>query len=193
MRKRMSEERKGTGKVIYLRKDGQARKARLIQRMIAPSENDITAAAPSTAPGLRLVTFVLGDQEYALEVAEAVEVLKPRKLTAVPLVPGYIKGILSVRGEMVTVIDTKRRIGAGAYGEDDYGRILIASTNSQKVGFLVDRMTGVFETRQALTGADGSPKNGPAGAFIKGVVTFNGREISLLSIERLIEASVKVE
>src|SRR3990170_2848270 len=91
---------------------------------------------------LHIVSFFLGDVEYALEVTDAVEVLRPREVTEVPRTPEFIKGILSVRGEMVPVMDLKLRLGAGEAGQRS-GRILIASVEEIKAGFTVDRLAGV--------------------------------------------------
>ncbi|MBE7413919.1 MAG: chemotaxis protein CheW [Deltaproteobacteria bacterium] len=91
---------------------------------------------------INIISFFLGADEYAFEVSEAVEVLRPRQATEVPWTPAYIQGILSVRGEMVPVLDLKMRLGwegeRQAHGQDTH-----RCRGRPEGRLLVDRLSGV--------------------------------------------------
>ena len=135
----------------------------------------------------RVVSFFLDGTEYAFEVTEAFEVLKPGSLTTVPRTPEFIKGILSIRGEMIPVIDIKRRLGLVSQPGGDYSRsrILVAGTDSRKAGFLVDGVGGVKEFRKSSF-KPGGEKNG----FVKWSVSTGKGAISILDVERLLQMEV---
>lgn len=158
------------------------REALLRQRTIAPTEDNYSASLEHKAADeekLNILSFYLGGQEYAFEVADAVEVLRPRQVTEVPRTPAFIVGILSVRGEMVPIIDLKMRLGGPAVESKPSNRIIIVSVDDLKAGFLVDRLSGVKEVRakalDSLMTAPGLPEN-----FLKGVIEVNEKKIFLL-------------
>src|SRR5574337_293394 len=109
--------------------------------------NEAALRAPATAPEasegagqkaheeerLQIISFFLDGEEYAFEVADAVEVLRPRQMTEVPRTPDFIKGILSVRGEMVFVIDLKKRLNIGEAERGSVCRILITSLEQARL------------------------------------------------------------
>ncbi len=132
---------------------------------------------------LRLVSFFLNGDEYAFEISGAFEVIKPREVTEVPQVPDFIRGILSVRGEMLPVMDLKARLGI-ASPEDDYisKRILIAGGEECKAGFMVDGI-GAIKEFKAKSLKRLKRKQG----FLTGTVTSKGDAISLLDIDKLLD------
>lgn len=157
----------------------------------APAGADYARSLESRSLNLEkihIVSFHLLEDEYAFEVSDAVEVLKHGCLTAVPRTPAFIKGILSVRGDMVPIIDLKMRLGVGS-SEVPLGRILITSFDDLKVGFIVDRLSGVKEVPLNSIVLSNGMEDGPASLFVKGVISGNGKTVSILNLGRLIDIS----
>ena len=161
------------------------------QETAAPTEDNYAESLEHKSgeeEKLHIISFFLGDAQYALEVNDAVEVLRPREVTEVPRTPDFIRGILSVRGEMVPVIDLKLRLGVGRAG-DKPGRILIASVEELKAGFTVDRLAGVKEVPvSSLEPLSGDEQDDDA-PFLKGLIRIGDFTIRLLNARRLIEFS----
>lgn len=166
-------------------------KESLKQETIAPTE-DVYAESlgrdSADEEKLQIISFYLDDCEYAFEVTDTVEVLKPRQLTEVPRTPDFIKGILSVRGEMVPVIDLKKRLCMDSAGRLHGSRILIAAVEDLKVGFIVDRMTGVKAVPVRFIQSSADEKGADAG-FLKGMISTGNSQIRLLNIGRLADIS----
>ena len=160
------------------------------QDTVAPTEDNYEESLEQNSlegEKLQIVSFHLNSQEYAFEVTDAVEVLRPRTVTEVPRTPEFIKGILSVRGEMVPVIDLKKRLGIRLDGFNGAGRILIAAMDDLKAGFTVDRLAGVKEVpMQSVV-----PSTGPNQGFLKGVIHAGDDPILLLEISLLVDMSVR--
>ncbi len=135
---------------------------------------------------LQIISFFLDGEEYAFEVADAVEVLRPRQMTEVPRTPDFIKGILSVRGEMVFVMDLKRRLNIGEAESGRVCRILITSVEDLKAGFLVDRLSGVKDVPVSSIGP-AAHLGDKAAKFLKGLIAAKDRPIRLLDASKLID------
>lgn len=167
------------------------REALLRQQTIAPTEDNYSASLEHKAAEgekLNILSFYLGGQEYAFEVADAVEVLRPRQVTEVPRTPAFIAGILSVRGEMVPVIDLKMRLGGSAVESKPSNRIIIVSVDDLKAGFLVDRLSGVKEVSAKAIDSLIAVPDLPV-SFLKGVIEVNERKIILLDTAGLTDIS----
>ncbi len=167
-------------------KDGEGGEKKFVQASVAPTaENYLQSLehVADEAETLRIISFFLNGDEYAFEVGEAVEVIKPRPITEVPGVPDHILGLLSVRGEMVSVMDLKRRLELESQSCNKLlTRILVAGSEEERTGIMVDRMGGVMEL------SAGSVDRGEeTGGLFNGVVTTpKGSSIRLLDLDRLL-------
>lgn len=155
------------------------------QGMEAQTQENYGVERPAEEEGaIKIVSFFLDGEEYAFDVADAVEVLRPKNVTEVPRTPAFIKGILSVRGEMVPVICLKKLLGIKSPASDNGAgrmtRILLAGAEESKAGFSVDRIGGVKEYRVSLI------EETPGGGFIKGIIHLDGGVINILDINRLL-------
>jgi purine-binding chemotaxis protein CheW len=87
------------------------------------------------------LTFLLGKEEYAVPIEHVREVLKAPAITEVPRAPTHVLGVVTVRGEVVAVIDARARLGLG--GESSGARIVIVDAGEGPLGLLVDGVTSV--------------------------------------------------
>ena len=120
----------------------------------AESQELITAApvrpSLSDEPVREILTFALNGEAYGVPLTQVLEILGVRSITRVPRSPEDVVGVCTVRGELVTVIDTRRRLEPRAPRAQNRGRILVTSTlDGEKVGLLVDEVLGVQRFAQA--------------------------------------------
>ena len=107
--------------------------------------------------------FLLAGEKYAVRIALVGEILKPPPLTEVPRAPRYIKGIVSVRGRLVTVIDLRRRFRLTESPEDGKTRILLVDRGDEQIGLWVDEVLQVYRLADSeiespsVLGADQPP------------------------------------
>jgi purine-binding chemotaxis protein CheW len=88
------------------------------------------------------LTFLLGKEEYAVAIERVREVLRAPAITEVPRAPAHVLGVVTVRGEVVAVVDARGRLGLGG-GESAAGRIVIVDAGEGPLGLLVDAVTSV--------------------------------------------------
>ena len=94
----------------------------------------MTSAQGSDDPVLQWVTFRLDNETYGINVMQVQEVLRYTEIAPVPGAPSYVLGIINLRGNVVTVIDTRQRFGLETAAVSDNTRIVIIEADRQVVG-----------------------------------------------------------
>ncbi len=148
------------------------------------SAQDVQAMANAdTAP---YVTFSLAGETYAIDVLQVQEVLKVTEIAPVPGVPDYILGIINLRGNVVTVIDARRRMGLDDRESDEASRIVIIDVDNQNVGILVDSVSEVV--RISPDSVEPAPEvgNDDSSRFIQGVTSTEEGLTILVDLNRLL-------
>ncbi len=159
------------------------------------SEEDYIQGLSGTEKGLDVetvqwLTFLLGDEEYALSLDVVLELIKPRTYTDLPDVPEYVRGILSLRGEVVPVIDLRTRLKLGMSQEGSYQRIIVCEGEEQSIGLLVDRITQVVripkdEIEQAPLVVKDSDN------YVSGVGRYQGRMLIQLNPDEVLNIQIE--
>jgi purine-binding chemotaxis protein CheW len=94
--------------------------------------------------GDRVVVFQLGDEEYGLPVDTVEEVVRlPDTLTRVPKAPGFIEGVMNLRGQVLPIIDQRRRFGVTGVGTGRR-RVIVTRINGKLAGFAVDGVSEIL-------------------------------------------------
>ncbi|QKQ28251.1 chemotaxis protein CheW [Candidatus Reidiella endopervernicosa] len=128
-------------------------------------------------PISRWVTFRLADESYGIDVMQVREVLRNTEISPVPGAPGYVLGIINLRGNVVSIIDTRTRFGLPIHEADDSSRILILETADTVIGFLVDSVNDVAELNAADIEPAPDTGSGNTANYISGL---SNRESGLL-------------
>jgi len=153
-----------------------------VESAAAPAETEGAEAAVSVQE-LELLSFRLGQEEYAVMIDSVKEVLKIRDLTAVPNAPDYVLGVTSLRGPILPVIDLCKRLGLPPGTRDEKSRIIVVNLNDEEAGIVVDRVTGVVRTTaDAIRPAPETIEHGAE--FLRGIVRTGDKMYILLDIER---------
>ncbi len=138
-------------------------------------------------------TFRLGDEIYGINVMQIREVLRHTEITPVPGAPNYVLGIINLRGNVVTVIDTRKRFGLAPGDTDDQTRIVIVEVDSQVIGMLVDSVADVTYLKQSEIETTPNVGNEETSKFIQGVCNKDEELLILIELERMIDTSPVVD
>ncbi len=152
----------------------------------APSpEGEAAAVAPLQE--IEMLSFRLGDEEYAVMVDAVKEVLKIRDLTPVPNAPDYVLGVMALRGTVLPVIDLCRRLGLPPGKQDEKSRIIVVSVDDEDAGIHVDRVAGVV--RISPDAVRPTPETIEHGAeFLRGIARKEDKLYILLDTEKAVGA-----
>ncbi|MBK5962720.1 chemotaxis protein CheW [Thiocystis minor] len=132
------------------------------------------------------VTFSLEDETYAIDVLQVQEVLKLTEIAPVPGVPDYILGIINLRGDVVTVIDARRRMLLPERAPDDASRIVIIDVDNQNVGILVDSVAEVVRIPPNAVDPAPAVGNDQTSRFILGVSSTEEGLTILIDLNKLL-------
>ena len=140
-------------------------------------------------PILQWVTFRLENETYGINVMQVREVLRYSEIAPVPGAPSYVIGIINLRGNVVTVVDTRERFGLPSTDITDNTRIVILETDNQVVGILVDAVSEVVYLRQSEIESAPNVGNDENARYIQGVSHKNDELLILIEIKNLLTES----
>jgi purine-binding chemotaxis protein CheW len=146
------------------------------------------AAMRAEDPLLQWVTFRLDNETYGVNVMQVQEVLRMTEIAPVPGAPDYVLGIINLRGNVVTVIDTRKRFGLEPREVDDATRIVITEIEQQVIGMLVDAVAEVVDVRMSEIETAPSVGNDESSRFIQGVSSREGELLILVDLNKLLSA-----
>ncbi len=137
-------------------------------------------------PVIQFVTFRLKDETYGINVMQVQEVLRVTEIAPVPGAPGFVLGIINLRGNVVTVIDTRTRFGLPTTEVDDSSRIVIIESEEQVVGILVDSVAEVVELRQSEIDSAPNIGNEESSRYIQGVASRDEDLLIVVDLNKLL-------
>ena len=132
------------------------------------------------------VTFKLENETYGVNVMQVQEVLRYTEIAPVPGAPDYVLGIINLRGNVVTVIDTRLKFGLMPAEITDNSRIIIIEAEKQVVGILVDSVAEVVYLKASEI--DDAPSVGTeeSARFIQGVCNRKDDLLILVDLNKLL-------
>jgi purine-binding chemotaxis protein CheW len=135
---------------------------------------------------LQYVTFRLDDETYGINVMQIQEVLRYSEIAPVPGSPDYVLGIINLRGNVVTVIDTRRRFGLNDADITDSSRIVVMESADQVMGILVDSVAEVVYLKSSEIETAPNVGSEESARFIQGVCNKNGELIILVEFDKML-------
>ena len=138
---------------------------------------------------VQLVTFMLGEEEFGVPISQIQEIDRLGKVTKVPNAAQFIEGITNLRGEVIPVLDTRKRFELEAKPADDRTRIIIVDLGGTKTGLVVDSVREVLNlARKDIAPPPEAIGSGIDQQFISGIgkVDEGKRMIVLLDVERIL-------
>lgn len=132
------------------------------------------------------VTFKLENETYGINVMQVQEILRYSDIASVPGSPDYVVGIINLRGNVVTVIDTRSRFGLVPSEITDDSRIVIIESDKQVIGILVDSVAEVVYLKQS--DIEPAPHVGTeqSSQFIQGVTNREDGLLILVDLNKLL-------
>jgi purine-binding chemotaxis protein CheW len=138
---------------------------------------------------LQLVSFKLGQEEFAVDILIVNEIIRLMQITPVPHAPHFIEGVINLRGRVLPVVNFRKRFHMPEIGQTDKTRIIVMIWENQFVGFLVDSVSEVLRI-PANTVEEAPPVVAGVGAeYIEGVGKLDDRLLILLNMDFLFNNS----
>jgi purine-binding chemotaxis protein CheW len=151
----------------------------------------ITNGPVDHGPAMQYLTYSLGDEVFAMDIRAVREIIQYGAMTAVPLMPEFVRGVINLRGQVVPVIDLQSRLGRAKaqVGKKTCIIIFDASGNGEKVelGLMVDAVSEVIEIPNSHI--ESAPQFGASirREFIHGMGKVDGEFIVILEPDRALD------
>jgi len=141
----------------------------------------------SYSEGTRLITFILGEEKYGLNILKVRELISfPEGLTRIPGVPDYIIGMFNLRGLVIPVMDLREKFNMAGEERHEFSVIIIVEVDNKSIGITVDSVSDVIfvkeediqDTTELAVNVDTK--------FVKGVAKTKDEMVILLDIDFLL-------
>lgn len=107
------------------------------------TNDSISSILGSAVDGNQYLTFSVGEEEYAISILAVKEIIGLKKITKIPNLPNYVKGVINLRGSIIHVIDIRERFGMSIKDYDKFTVIIIVETTEKTLGMVVDQVQDV--------------------------------------------------
>jgi len=151
-----------------------------------------TAAAESDV--VQLTAFRVGNEEYVIDIMRVREIIRPLPVTKVQKGPRFVEGVINLRGEVIPVVDMRRRFDLSV---DEHGgrKIIIVTVESRIIGLIVDAVTEVVRVSRSSIRPAPRLLDIEQAPYFLGVCHYKGRTLLLLHVKHIIgsEGAIDVE
>jgi purine-binding chemotaxis protein CheW len=139
-----------------------------------------------------LATFFLSGEEYGVDVRVVQEIIRVSEITPVPRAPGFIKGVINLRGRVIPVVDLKRKLALGEVSEAArQSRIVVVKVRDRLVGLLVDGASQVLKVPVASVEAAPEEVVEIDANYLRGVAKLENRLIMLLDLTKVLSLELR--
>lgn len=135
---------------------------------------------------IQLVSFMLADEEYGVEVLKVREIIRMPAITKMPNTPTYVEGIINLRGKVIPIISMRRRFGLVESEYDSRTRIMVMDVAGGLNGFIVDGVSEVIRIQSGDIQPPPGMVSGNIGQdFITGVFNHQERLLIIMDVDRM--------
>jgi len=136
-----------------------------------------------------VLVFVLGREEYGVDILKVQEIRGYGKVTPIPGAPDYLKGVFNLRGIIVPVIDMRLKFGLKEATYDSLTVVIILRIGPRVIGVVVDGVSDVIDLAEKDVKAAPALGSVVDQVFLAGVATKDDRMVLLLDIEKFLSSS----
>jgi purine-binding chemotaxis protein CheW len=145
------------------------------------------------AAGGKFLTFFLSGEEYGIEILSVHEIIGMLPITGVPGTPGYICGIVNLRGKIIPIVDLRRKFGMESKEQTAETCIIVVHVQGVEVGIVVDRVSEVLRIDEKDIEPPPSFGKDVNTDFILGIGKSLAKVKILLNIDRVLSADQVVQ
>ena len=141
----------------------------------------------------QLVVFELANEYYGVDIHRVDGIIRIQTITAVPHAPEFVDGVTNLRGEILPVINLRRRFNMPEIEHTNNTRIVVSVMNGTKVGMIVDGVSEVLNINQDAIEPPSPMVTNVDTNFIEGIAKEKDRLIILVALGKVLSASEKVQ
>lgn len=141
----------------------------------------------------QLVVFELAKEIYGVDISQVQEIIRFQQITKVPKVPDFIEGVINLRGNVIPVIDLRKRFDFEQIDKTNATRIIVVEVEQYTVGMVVDAVSEVVRVNENSIEPPSNIIADIDSDYLSGVCKFNDKLIILLELSKVLTASQQAE
>jgi purine-binding chemotaxis protein CheW len=158
--------------------------------MARPETSREAAASASTS---KFVGFTLGKEEYAVDILKVKEIKLMLAITRVPKAPPFVEGVINLRGEIIPIIDLRKKLSLAISPQTEDSRIIVIELDERLVGIIVDSVSEVLELPDDKISPPPPIVAGIEAEYLRGVGRLGDRLLILLDLDKILTVQEKTD
>ena len=148
-------------------------------------DDEMTYTAKTFAEGRELIAFRIGGQEFCVNIMSVREIRGWTPATPMPHAPGYVLGVINLRGAVLPIIDLSLRLGMKAAEPTMRHVIIVAQVGARTVGLLVDAVSDILTVTDENLQPTPDIATDLEKSYARGILAIEGRMICMIELETL--------
>ncbi|HSO74416.1 MAG TPA: chemotaxis protein CheW [Blastocatellia bacterium] len=141
----------------------------------------------------QVVVFKVGAEEFAVDILLAKEVVVPREITPVPDAEEFVEGVMNLRGNLLPIIDLRKRLRARAATTMREQRIVVANIDDRMAGLIVDGASEVIRVTDEMIEPVPDVILEMGASYVEGIINVKNRFITLIDLRKALSVEVLSE
>ncbi len=142
---------------------------------------------------LQIVSFRIANEEYGINIQNVQEINRMVQITQVPNSPDFVEGVVNLRGNIIPIIELRKKLGLPRKEHDKNTRIIVAGVKDTTAGFIADAVSEVLRIPQELLEAPPEITAGVNSRYIKSVVKLENKLLILIDLEKILTGKEEYE
>ena len=134
----------------------------------------------------KYLTFQIASEDYGIEIYHVTEVVGLQKITSVPDMPEYVKGVINLRGQVIPVMDVRLRFNMEPKDYDDRTCVVVVNIKDTSIGLVVDEVREVMDIPPDRIEPPPRVSQSRGGRFIQGLGKVEDKVSILLNVDKLL-------
>jgi purine-binding chemotaxis protein CheW len=135
----------------------------------------------------QMVVFKLAGEQFGVRIIQVQEINRLSKITKVPRAPRFVEGVINLRGDVIPLIDLRKRFDIESKEHNEFTRVIVSDINNKKIGIIVDEVLEVLRIpANLLEQAPDIVQENEMQSFMDGIAKLDKRMIMLLNLENIL-------
>ncbi len=141
----------------------------------------------------QLISFAMSDEDYGVNIQTVKEVIRNRDINRLPKAPAFVKGVINLRGDVIPIIDLRKRFGMEQVEYNEMTRVIVVEVEGRSIGMVVDSVSHVIRLEEGQIEPPPPCVGKVSEEYIKGIGKVEEKLIVLLKIDHVLSTEEKVE
>lgn len=149
-------------------------------------EDDLNDEEDEDTQKDKFLTFHVGNEDYGIDIRFVTEIIGIQRITEIPDMPAFVRGVINLRGQVIPVMDVRTRFNLESRDYDDRTCIMVVNINETSIGLVVDTVSEVTDIPEAQIEPPPVTGKGTKSRYIKGMGKVGEEVKILLDVNKLL-------